>query len=80
MSYGPQAYVRTSQTTARPREIEAQALLKAARQFREIQTNWTGPDQNLHKALMCSIRDCGASSLRKQNQMRARIRWKYVKG
>lgn len=28
MSYGAQAYARTSQTTATPREIEAQALLK----------------------------------------------------
>lgn len=56
MSYGAQAYARTSQTTATPREIEAQALLKAARQLREIQTNWTGPDENLHKALMFNRR------------------------
>jgi flagellar protein FlaF len=56
MSYGAQAYARTSQTTATPREIEAQALLKAARQLREIQTNWTGPDENLHKALMINRR------------------------
>jgi hypothetical protein len=56
MSYGAQAYARTSQTTATPREIEAQALLKAARQLREIQANWTGPDQNLYKALMFNRR------------------------
>jgi hypothetical protein len=56
MSYGAQAYARTSQTTATPREVEAQALLKAARQLREIQTNWTGHDQNLHKALMFNRR------------------------
>src|SRR5258708_2800420 len=30
MSHAAQAYARTSQTTAAPREIEAQALLKAA--------------------------------------------------
>jgi len=29
MSYAAKAYARTSQTTANPREIEAQALLKA---------------------------------------------------
>jgi flagellar protein FlaF len=56
MSYGAQAYARTSQTTATPREIEAQALLKAARQLREVQTSWTGPDENLHKALMFNRR------------------------
>src|ERR1700730_18933886 len=56
MSRAAQAYARTSQTTAAPREIEAQALLKAARQLQEIQTNWTGPDRNLHKALMFNRR------------------------
>ena len=56
MSHAAQAYARTSQTTAAPREIEAQALLKAARQLQEIQTNWTGPDRNLHKALMFNRR------------------------
>ncbi len=56
MSYGAQAYARTSQTTATPREIEAQALLKAARQLREVQSNWMGPDNTLHKALMFNRR------------------------
>jgi flagellar biosynthesis activator protein FlaF len=56
MSHAAQAYARTSQTTAAPREIEAQALLKAARQLQEVQTNWTGPDRNLHKALMFNRR------------------------
>jgi flagellar protein FlaF len=56
MSHAAQAYARTSQTTAAPREIEAQALLKAARQLQEIQTNWSGPDRNLHKALMFNRR------------------------
>jgi flagellar biosynthesis activator protein FlaF len=56
MSHAAQAYARTSQTTAAPREIEAQALLKAARQLQEIQNNWTGPDRNLHKALMFNRR------------------------
>src|SRR5476649_855444 len=56
MSHAAQAYARTSQTTAAPREIEAQALLMAARQLRDIQTNWSGPDKNMHKALLFNRR------------------------
>ena len=56
MSNAAQAYARTSQTTASPREIEAQALLKAARQLQEIQNNWKGPDRNMHNALMFNRR------------------------
>ena len=49
-----QAYARTSlaSAAANPREIEAQALLKAARQLQEVQTNWDGPDMQMQKALM----------------------------
>ena len=47
MSNAAQAYSRTSQTTASPREIEAQALLKAARQLQDVQANWAGPDKNM---------------------------------
>ena len=56
MSHAAQAYARTSQATANPREIEAQALLMAARKLQDVQTNWTGPDQNLHKALLFNRR------------------------
>src|ERR1700750_2436033 len=56
MSNAAQAYARTSQTTATPREIEAQALLKAARQLQEIQNNWKGPDRNMHNALLFNRR------------------------
>ena len=56
MSNAAQAYARISQTTATPREIEAQALLKAARQLQEVQANWNGPDKNLHKALLFNRR------------------------
>jgi flagellar protein FlaF len=56
MSHAAQAYARTSQTTAAPREIEAQALLKAARQLRDVQNNWVGPDRNMHKALLFNRR------------------------
>ena len=56
MSNAAQAYARTSQTTSNPREIEAQALLKAARQLRDVQDNWSGPDKNLHEALLFNRR------------------------
>src|SRR5204862_8025931 len=56
MSHAAQAYARTSQTTASPREIEAQARLKAAQQLQEVQTNWAGPDTNMHNALLFNRR------------------------
>ncbi|MBV9566062.1 MAG: flagellar biosynthesis regulator FlaF [Bradyrhizobium sp.] len=56
MSHAAQAYARTSQTTASPREIEAQALLKAARQLQEVQSNWSGLDNKAYKALMFNRR------------------------
>ena len=55
-SHAAQAYARTSQTTASPREIEAQALLKAARQLQEVQANWNGADKNLYSALLFNRR------------------------
>jgi flagellar protein FlaF len=56
MSHAAQAYARTSQATAHPREIEAQALLMAARKLLDVQTNWAGPDKNMHKALLFNRR------------------------
>jgi flagellar biosynthesis activator protein FlaF len=56
MSNAAKAYSRTSHTTASAREIEAQALLKAARQLMEVQENWTGPDKNMHSALLFNRR------------------------
>ncbi|MGH6678248.1 MAG: flagellar biosynthesis regulator FlaF [Bradyrhizobium sp.] len=55
-SHAAQAYERASQTTASPREIEAQALLKAARQLQEVQANWKGPDKNMYNALLFNRR------------------------
>ena len=43
-------------TSASPREIEAQALLKAARQLQDVQSNWNGADQRLHEALLFNRR------------------------
>lgn len=56
MSNAAQAYARTSQTTSSPREIEAQALLKAARQLQEVQANWAGPGKELDTALLFNRR------------------------
>jgi flagellar protein FlaF len=56
MSQAAQAYARTSQVTGNAREIEAQALLKAARQLQDVQANWNGPDANMHKALLFNRR------------------------
>jgi flagellar biosynthesis activator protein FlaF len=56
MSHAAQAYSRTSQITGNAREIEAQALLKAASQLRDVQNNWNGPDSNMHKALLFNRR------------------------
>jgi flagellar protein FlaF len=52
MSHAAQAYSRAVQATAPAREIEAQALLKAARQLQDVQSNWTGPDPRMHAALL----------------------------
>jgi len=52
MSTGAQAYARTAQTTASPRDIEAQALLKAARKLQEVMANWATTDEGLDDALM----------------------------
>ena len=52
MSNGASAYARVAKTTSSPRDIEAQALLKAARQLEEVKKNWTGPDKRMNEALL----------------------------
>lgn len=49
MSNAAKAYAKTAQTTASPREIEAQALLKAANQLQDV-LNDTG--ERMQAALM----------------------------
>jgi flagellar protein FlaF len=56
MSSAAHAYARTAQTTSSPRDIEAQALLKAARQLQQVQANWHGPDKAMHEALLFNRR------------------------
>jgi flagellar biosynthesis activator protein FlaF len=50
------AYARTSREAGSPRDVEAQALLKAARQLEDVRTNWAGPDQRMQEALLFNRR------------------------
>jgi flagellar protein FlaF len=52
MSHAAQAYARTAQQTASPRDIEAQALLKAARQLQDAMNNWDESDSGVQHALL----------------------------
>ena len=56
MSTAAQAYARTAQASTPAREIEAQALLKAAKQLQEVQSTWAGPDNRMHAALLFNRR------------------------
>ncbi|WP_398483149.1 flagellar biosynthesis regulator FlaF [Tardiphaga sp.] len=52
MSIGANAYARTAQTTASPRDIEAQALLKAARKLQDVMTDLGHTDAQFEEALL----------------------------
>lgn len=52
MSTAAQAYAKTARTTASPREIEAQALLKAANKLQHAMSNWDHPDTDFAEALL----------------------------
>jgi flagellar protein FlaF len=52
MTSAAQAYARVSKITSSPREIESEALLKAAGQLRDVKQNWAGPDQRMQAALL----------------------------
>src|SRR5438105_1072628 len=52
MSYAANAYARAARTTASPREIEAQALLKAASKLQEVVDRWDSPAANINDALL----------------------------
>src|SRR5258708_16610522 len=43
---------RTADTTASPRESEARALLKSAKQLQDVATGWAGADERMHSALL----------------------------
>jgi len=51
-SYGAQAYARVANTTASPRDIEAQALLKAANKLQAAVTSADPFDPSVMDALM----------------------------
>jgi flagellar protein FlaF len=50
------AYARAARETSSPRQVEAQALLMAARKLEEVRSNWAGPDKNMLKALLFNRR------------------------
>jgi flagellar protein FlaF len=52
MSYGAQAYARTAQKIATPRDIEAQALHKGIRKLQDVIDRWAETDEGLIDALM----------------------------
>lgn len=52
MSTAAQAYAKTARTTASPREIEAQALLKAANKLQNVMANWPNTDVDFAEALL----------------------------
>lgn len=52
MSYAAQAYARTAQTTSSPREIEAQALLKAAKKLQDVMSSQDHSDSDFSAALL----------------------------
>ena len=52
MSTAAQAYAKTARTTASPREIDAQALLKAANKLQHVMLNWDHPDTDFAEALL----------------------------
>ena len=81
MSNAAQAYARTSHATSSPREIEAQALLKAARQLQEVQTNWAGPGQAMENALLFNRRLWSifmSAATNQENQQPADVRQKIA--
>jgi flagellar protein FlaF len=56
MSNAAKAYARTAQVSSSPRDLEAQALLMAARKLVEVQNDWKGPDKRMHAALLFNRR------------------------
>jgi flagellar protein FlaF len=52
MSYAANAYARTARTTASPRDIEAQALLKAASKLQDVVDRWDSSSARINEALM----------------------------
>lgn len=46
------AYARVAEQISSPREIEAKALLKAARKLQDVQDNWDSMQDRLEEALL----------------------------
>jgi len=56
MSNAAQAYARVAQTTSSPREMEAQALLKAANKLQDVLTNEDRTGERTNHALLFNRR------------------------
>jgi flagellar protein FlaF len=52
MSTAAQAYARTAQKIASPRDIEAQALIQAVRKLQNVVDRWVETDEGLEEALL----------------------------
>src|SRR3569623_3717016 len=52
MSNAATAYARVAQTTSSPREIDAQALLKADRQLQDVMSTWDKAGTDVPGALL----------------------------
>lgn len=52
MTTAAKAYAQTARTIASPREIEAQALLKAAGKLQDVVNNWGQPGVDIAEALL----------------------------
>jgi flagellar biosynthesis repressor protein FlbT len=56
MNYASKAYAKVAKETARPRELEANLLLKAAAQLQAVHDSWRDKPQGLNDALMYNRR------------------------
>jgi len=56
MNYASQAYAKVAKDTARPRELEASLLLKAAAQLQAVHDSWHDKPNGLNDALMYNRR------------------------
>lgn len=56
MSSAAQAYARTAQSTASPRELEAQLLMKAASKLQAVANDWETAKADLEPALLYNRR------------------------
>jgi flagellar protein FlaF len=77
MSNASQAYARVAGTTASPREIEAQALLKAAGKLQDVLNGTDASDETMQAALMFNRKLWSifvSDAMRDENQQPVEVR------